>query len=246
MPAEQSDAPNPQDATPAVAYFMALQRASWPRRWLTAAVIGAAIGLFARLALHWWWLAAVVALTAIAVLLTLDRYYGFLAGLWPDDLGQHRIAAAAAQLERHGWSVLHDPIVPNQQHVRPAFLYIGPGGLFVVEHQSWTVADTVTISPTSGLLLVRGQPAARRTAAVRAMAAAIDETLSDTLNTMDISVRPVIAVDGKTLDDRHDTVGVTLVPVADLTRFLRGSEISLSTTEITTLTGAARRLFTRG
>jgi hypothetical protein len=48
------------------------------------------------------------------------------------------------------------------------------------------------------------------------------------------------------LDEPRDAVGVTLLPVADLTRFLRRGDVMLSAAKITTLADMARRVFPPG
>lgn len=230
-------------STPANAQLAALQRQARPRRWLAAAVAGGATGLFANLILDWP-LTLFAAIVAVVGLLLWDSRHGTLAGWWPADEGLHRFAAAAALLERCGWTILRIPTAAHRDTTHPTYLLIGPGGVLVVQHQVWTVTDTVTSSPTSGLLLVGGRPAIRRTASVRATAEVVEQALAHNLPGQH-PVRAVIAVEGKTLDESRVAAGVTLVPVTDLTRLLRRGAIVLRESDIATIGGTARRLFTR-
>lgn len=228
---------------PAQAHYAVLRRESRPRRWALAVTVGAVIGWVVGVLLGWW-LGPFVAAVIVIGLLIWDRRCGGLAG-WPGDQGCHRLAAAAALLEQRGWVVLRTPTIANQDPGRTAYLLIGRGGVFVVEHQIWPAVEKVTTSPSSGLLEVAGRPVARRTAAVRAAAAAVDEALSDALS-REIPVHPVLAIHGLALDRPHTTVGVTILPIADLARVIHASRVLLSGTEVDAIAAAARRLFGPG
>jgi hypothetical protein len=194
------------------------------------------------------WLAGLIVAGLVAAgLLIWDHRSGMLGG-WPGDRGCHRLVAAAARLERHRWAVLRSPTVPGQD-LADVYLFIGPGGVFVVEHQLWSFVDRVTTNPRTGLLEVGGRPAARRTTTVRAAAAAVDEALADVLAdalSLAIPVHPVLAIHGLTVDRPHATIGVTIVPIADLVRVIRTSSALLTPADADTVASAARRLFTPG
>lgn len=86
-----------------------------------------------------------------------DHRYGTLADLWPGNRHPHRLAAPA-------WSTRLDcparAIPARGDPALAAYLLIGPGGVFVVDHQVWWAPDRVTTDPTTGLLMVGGRPAA--------------------------------------------------------------------------------------
>ncbi|HEU5470617.1 MAG TPA: hypothetical protein VFV67_08185 [Actinophytocola sp.] len=158
-------------AGPAATHYAAMRRASTPRRWLLAGTLGAATGLFTHLVLPWPLALCAAALTA-AGLLGWDRQHP-----------PHRLAATAARLERHGWAALPAPIHRHQDTPIAAYLLIGPGGVFVVDHQVWWATDAVTIDPATGMLMVGSTPAARRVASVKGAAAAVADDLPNWLDT---------------------------------------------------------------
>lgn len=232
-------APDP-GSRPASAHYAMLRRVTRLPRWLLAGATGAVLGAVVGVRLGWWLVPLVVAVT-VAGLLVWDFRSGLLAS-WPGDLGCHRLAAAVARLERRGWAVLHSPAVANQDPGRPAYLLVGPGGVFVVEHQVWPAGERVTTNPTTGLLEVAGRPAARRTTEVRAAAAAVDEAVSDALS-REVPVYSVLAVHGLALDQPRDTAGVTLLPIPDLVPALRRRGRVLSPGEVDRVASTARHLF---
>ncbi|HEU5473855.1 MAG TPA: hypothetical protein VFV67_24685 [Actinophytocola sp.] len=229
------------DARPARAHYAALRRASRWRRWTLAGAAGTVLGAF--VGARWgWWLGLLAAAVVVAGLLIWDHRSGVLAA-WPGEQGSHRLAAGVARLERRGWVVLCDPAIPGQDP-RTGYLLIGPGGVFVVEHQVWPAGGRVATSPATGLLEVDGRSVARRSTAVRAAAAAAGEALSDAL-ARPIPVQPVLAVHGLAVDRPRVSVGVTIVPIADLVLVVRESRV-LSAADLDAVPAAAHRLFTPG
>lgn len=228
---------------PASAHYAVLRRASRPRRWALAWMAGAVIGAVLTVRIGWW-VGQFAGLMIVAGLLLWDRWSGAL-GAWPGDEGCHRLAAGVARLERRGWAVLRTPAIPHQDPGRIGYLLIGVGGVFVVQHQVWPPGDRVATSPRTGLLEAGGRPAARRTTAARAAAAAVDEALSDALS-REIPVHPVLAIHGLTVDQPRVTVGVTILPIAQLARVVLDSKVLLSTADVNAVAATARRLFTPG
>lgn len=198
--------------------------------------------MFANLILDWP-LILLAAIVTVVGLLLWDYRHGSLASWWPTDQGLHRLAATTARLERHGWTILRIPTAAHRQTPHPTYLLIGSSGVWVVQHQVWTVTDTVTTSSHSGLLMVGGRPAIRRTASVWTTAELVEHALADTLP-VQRPVHAVIAVDGTTLHASRVVAGVTLVPVLDLVRQVRRRDSVLTQPEITSVTDTARRLFT--
>jgi hypothetical protein len=228
---------------PASVHYAQLRRASQPRRWALAWMAGAVIGAVLTASTSWW-VGQLAGSLIVAGLPIWDHRSGVL-GAWPGDQGCYRLVAGAARLERRGWAVLRAPAIPDQDPGRTAYLLIGAGGVFVVEHQVWAAGEGVTISSRSGLLEVGGRPAARRTTAVRAAAATVDEALSDALS-REIPIHPVLAIHGLTLDRPQVTVGVTILPIAHLARVVHDSTVLLSTADVDSVAATARRLFTPG
>ncbi len=216
--------------SPAAEWFADLQRKARTRRWLVAVAVGAATGMFANLVLDWPITLLVAFLTAVA-LLSWDSRYGTLAGWWPTEQSPHRLAATAARLERHGWHILAlTGATPGS-----IYLVIGPGGAFVVQHESWRL----TTSPGSGLLLIDGHPAIRRIKPLLAAATTVEMALSGSAVQ---AVRCVLAVEA--LDEPHVIADVAIVPAAGLARLLRRGDIVLTEPEVAATVSAARRLCT--
>jgi hypothetical protein len=119
-----------------------------------------------------------IAVVTMAGLLLWDKRYGALARWWPTDHGLNRLAA---RMERRGWAILPIPSTAPQHRPAPTFLFIGPGGLFVVEYQAWAATDMVTTSLTTGLLFISGRPAAHRIASVRVTTTTVHNALADGL-----------------------------------------------------------------
>lgn len=229
-------------STPAQDYFAALQHQTWTHRWLAAIVGGGGAGLLANLIIDWP-ITVVIAVVTVAGLLLWDKRYGMLAGWWPTDQDLNRFAAIAARMERRGWAILPIPSPAPQDHPGHTFLFIGPGGVFVVEHQVWSLTDTVITSSATGLLFIGGQPVARRTASVRATTATVHTALADTLPAHH-TVRAILAINGQTLHQPLTTASVTITPITDLAHLLQHSNTTLSQLDIATVTDTARRLFT--
>lgn len=231
---------------PARAHYAVLRSASRLRRWVLVGAVAGANGAVVQLRLGWW--PGLIAAGLVAAGLLIWDYWSGMLGSWPGDRGCHRLVAAAARLERHGWAVLRSPAVPGQD-LAEVYLFIGPGGVFVVEHQVWSFADRVATNPRTGLLESGDRPAARRTTTVRAATAVVDEALADVLTdvlSLAVPVHPVLAIHGLTVDRPHATIGVSIVPIADLVRVIRASPARLTPTEADTVASAARRLFTPG
>lgn len=226
----------------AATHYAALRRASTARRWLVAIALGGATGLFTNLVLPWP-LPLLAALLTVALLALWDRRHGTIADWWPGTRPPVRLAALAARLERHGWTAIPEPAHPHRDRPLAAYVLIGPGGVFVVDHQVWWAPDMVTTDPTTGLLMVGGKPAARRVTAVKGAAAAVTQALAGQLPD-DSAVHAVVTVDGPTLDHQRRVADVTILPIADLTSFLHNRDPLLYPTEIATLTAHARRLYT--
>ena len=225
--------------SPAGEHFAALQRQAGPRRWLTAIMLSAATGLLANLILDWSLTSLVATLTLVGLLLW-DHHHGTLASWWPTDQGLHRLAASTAHLERHGWTILPIPSPPP----RNTHLLIGPGGVVVVEHQIWTITDTITTHPRTGLLHVGTRLAAQRIASARATATTVQTALANNY-AGELSVRAVLAVDGKPVDEPHTVAGVTIMATADLARLLRRScPVVLKRHEIVNVADIVRHLST--
>jgi hypothetical protein len=224
----------------AAEHYVALSRESAPHRWLLAVLVGGAIGLCGGLVLPWP-LTLLASAVTVAALLIWDHHHGAIASWWPGDHRPHRLAATAARLERHRWTAL-----PNPQHegLLADYLLIGPGGVFVVDHQVWPKSDIVTTDHATGLLMVGGKPAARRVASIKGAAAGVAHELSHWLPD-ETAVHPVVTVDGLTLDHPQLVAAVTILPITDLARFLHDRDPVLYPTGITTLTEHARHLFTK-
>lgn len=228
----------------AAEHYAALRRESAQRRWLLTGLFAGVTGLVLNLVLFW--PLAVSAAMAISVaLLVWDRGHGAIASWWPDDHRPYRLAASAARLERHGWGVFPAPVAPHDDSALADYLLIGPGGVFLVDHQMWWPSDIVTTDPASGLLMVGGKPAARRISPVKGAAAAVGHALAQWLPD-ETAVHPILTVDSAGLHQGRLVASVTVLPIADLHRFLRDRDPVLYPTRIATLTEHARLLFARG
>lgn len=230
MPSPGHD--QPAALGPAATWFAALQRRARARRWLAAVAVGAITGVLANLAVDWPLTLAAVLVTAAGLLLW-DRSHGTLASWWPTGQGLHRLAATAAGLEKRGWIVLH---IPDRAPAH-TYLFIGPGGVFVVQQQAWPVIT----SPSNGLLLVGGRPAIRRVAPLRATTTSVAVAIADSPAP---TVRAVLAIEGKTAEDPRVVSDVTIVPTTGLTRLLNRGGSSLTPAEVEAIGAAARRTLT--
>jgi hypothetical protein len=226
-----------EPASPARAEFAARRRAGRLRRWTLIALVSGALGLVgARLLGSWPAGLLVLAVTATGLLIW-DHHTGAVTGWRPQDHGESAFAAAAARLEKRGWRVIRLPGLLTR-------VFIGPGGVFVAEPQEWPGSDPVRISPMTGLLQVGDLPAARRVRDVRAAAAVVGEAVSDLLPD-DVAVRPVVAVRGSTLTEPRSTIGVIIVPLSDLVRHLRRTDVVLGAAQIEALTKQVRQRVAR-
>lgn len=221
----------------------ALRHESALRRWVLAALFGGAAGLCLNLVLPWpWVLLAVVA--GVAALMVWDSRVDVIAGWWPGDHRPYRLAATAARLERRGWTALPAPVHPEDETAVGEYLFIGPSGVFVIDHQVWWASDAVTTDPVTGLLLVGGKPAGRRVASVKGAAAGVAHTLTPWLPD-DTVVHPVLTVTNPSFRDAQLVASVTILPIAALTGFLLDRDPVLHPREITTLTERARGVYTQ-
>ncbi len=225
----------------AAAHYAAMRRRSAARRWLAAAALGGIVGVIANLALPWQH-SVLAALVTVIGLTIWDHRHGTLADLWPGNRHPHRLAAIAARLEQAGWTALPAPSASHGGPRLAAYLLIGPGGVFLVDHQVWWAPDRVTTDPATGLLMVGGKPAARRVASVKGAAAAVTHALARRLPGEE-AVRPIVSVDGPMLDHTRLVAGVAVLPIADLIGFLHGHHPLLGRAEITALTEHTRRLY---
>jgi hypothetical protein len=226
----------------AAAHYAALRSESTIRRWLLAVTLGAATGLFTNLVLPWP-LPLLAAAITVAMLMIWDRRHGTIADLWPGDHPPHRLAATATRLERHGWTALSQPAHPHHDTPLAAYLLIGPGGVFVIDHQVWWAADSVTTDPATRQLMVGGKPAARRVASVKAAAAAVTHALTSRLPDEAV-VRPVLSVDGPMLEHMRLVAGCGHAAHRELTGFLHSHDLVLSPDQVAALTEHAHRLYT--
>lgn len=226
---------------PAKGALTVIQRQARSRRWLTAAIIGGILGFIGGRLLGSWIVILLLAAAIALCLLAWDRRTATLTGWWPGEHGDAALIAQAARLEKSGWHVLIRPAVPGMPDTA-ALLLIGPPGVVVVVRQVWALRDHITTDIDQGRLLVRGQPASRRVGTVRAITAAVHEALTDR-HPPDPPVHGVLAVRGTTLPGPHSTIGVTVLPIADLTHHLRRQPPILSPAETAALAATARRLF---
>lgn len=203
---------------PAATHFAALQRDTRARRWLLAAVVGANAWLFTNLVLEWHH-AILPAAAATVGLLLWDHWRGGLTEWWPATRTSHRLAAAAARLEAHGWLALPNPAIPGLI-TTDIHLLVGPAGVFVVEPRFRASDDLIPH--------------------LRAVADSAQRRLAAHLPA-GMPVRPVIAVvEGPAPEQPHVVDGVTVLHAADLMRHLR----AIPPTAVAGLQDAARRLFT--
>jgi hypothetical protein len=209
---------------PAATYFAALQRDARTRRWLVVAVVGANAWLLTNLVLHWHH-AVLAATAAVAALLWWDHSHGSLTDWWSGNQTLHRLAAAAARLERHGWVTVPSPAVPGQTTAH-VYLLIGPAGVFVVQARFWPATGTIPH--------------------LRAVAAAAQHQLADHLPA-GVPIQPVLAViEGPAPDQPRTVDDVTILPATSLVPHLRGAEPVIPPAMMADLRAVARRMFTSG
>jgi hypothetical protein len=225
----------------AAQHHEALRHESALRRWVLAALFGAAIGLCLNLVLPWPWVLLVVTV-GIAALMGWDSRVDVIASWWPSDHRPYRLAATAARLERHGWTALPTPVHPEDQTTVGEYLLIGPSGVFVIDHQVWWASEAVTTDPATGLLLVGGKPAGRRVASVKGAAAGVAHALTPWLPD-DTIVQPVLTVTNPAFHGAWFVASVTVLPIAALTTFLHDRDPVLHPREITTLAEHARGIY---
>jgi hypothetical protein len=226
----------------AAEHYGALRRESAQRRWSLTGLLAGVMGLVLNVVLYWP-LAVLAAVVTAGALTLWDKDHGAIASWWRDDHRPYRLAAHAARLERRGWGVLPAPATTHDGTPLADYLLIGPGGIFVVDHQMWWPPESVTTDQVTGLLMVGGKPVARRVGSVKGAAAAVGHALAQWLPDEAV-VRPVLTIDAPWLHRERQVVSVTVLPIADLTGFLRDRDPVLYPTGITTLTEQARLLFT--
>jgi hypothetical protein len=224
---------SPEGPGTAADWFAGLQRAARPRRWLTAAVIGATGGLFTTLVLAWpLELLAGAAITG--TLLLWDRRHGHLAGWSPSEHGPYRIAAVAARLERQGWAFLPVP-EPSAPY---CYLLIGPQGVFLIQHEHRPISTDVH----NGLVVVGERPAIRDLQALRVTADAVQAALR-ALADGEGAVQCVLVAERTALEEPRVVTDVTILPVAGLRTWLCRRDPALSQETIASLAVAAHQFF---
>jgi hypothetical protein len=225
---------------PAAEHYAMLRRASRARRWALLLELGFMIGLFAGLVLEWWQ-AILAAVTGVAVAAMWDSNRGVIAGWWPGDPGRQRLAAAAARLERRGCGTLPTPVRPDDGPLA-AYLIIGPGGVFVVDHQAWETDVAVGAEPTDRWTLYNCMPDVRRRARLKEASASVARVLPRTSDRR-LPVFPIVTMDGPFFRPFCGRGGVMLLHVADLVEFVEDTPATLTPAEVRALTDEMHRAF---
>lgn len=89
--------------------------------------------------------------------------------------GENVVAAALADLEASGWTVLHDLAWPGRKYANIDHIAIGNGHVFVIDAKNWTGEVTTA----GGVLRQNGRSRAKEVAAVSESAIAISGVVPD-------------------------------------------------------------------
>jgi Nuclease-related domain len=151
-------------------------------------------------------------------------------------VGERRTARLLAPLERHGWSVLHDLVVPGSR-ANIDHLVIGPGGVFVIDSKQYR--GQLQLDP-SGRLWHGRYPLAP---ALRAVSFEADQA-AQVLPDPGVPVVPIVAVHGAQVPwGKVVTDGVPVVPARRLPSMLRQLPAVLGPERVADLADQARIRF---
>lgn len=193
-------------------------------RWTVIAGFSAVLGLLAFRFLASWPAGLVVTVATATALTVWDRRTGTITGWWPGEFGDAALAAAAVRLERAGWRVLSWPD-------RPVYLFVGPGGVVLVERQVWAGIDRITTNRRTGIMHVGDLPAARRGRDLRALGAAVHEALADA-HWAELPMHLILAIRGQSLPGPRTTLGITMLPITEAVRHIRHLERVLAPDQV--------------
>jgi hypothetical protein len=150
--------------------------------------------------------------------------------------GERRTARLLAELERHGWAVLHDLAVPCSQ-ANIDHLVIGPGGVFVIDSKQYR--GRVHLDP-SGRLWHGRYPLAPT---LRAVSFEADQT-AQVLPDPGVAVVPIVAVHGAQVPWGKVVVdGVPVVAARRLPSMLRALPAVVGPERVADLADQARVRF---
>jgi hypothetical protein len=151
-------------------------------------------------------------------------------------VGERRTARLLGQLERHGWTVLHDLAVPGSR-ANLDHLVIGPGGVFVIDSKQYR--GRLKLDP-SGRLWHGRYPLAPTLRAVSFEADQAAQVLTDP----DVVVVPIVAVHGAQVPwGKVVTHGVPVVSARRLPSMLRQLPAVLGPERVAAVANQARVRF---
>jgi hypothetical protein len=150
--------------------------------------------------------------------------------------GEVRTARFLAPLEREGFFVLHDRLIPGARSANIDHVVIGPPGIFVVETKSLTGK----LSIRGGEVYVAGRRRTGMLDEVKREALAVQVVLADEIEAQGYRVTPVICVHRADLPwFRSDVGGIRIVSGRELVKRLRKAERRLAPDEVQRLAGLA-------
>ncbi len=214
--------------------------AAWVRTlpWRVAAALAAGVAaglLAARVASHLALLAALLVAAGVGWALRFRPSPDTRA--WQRGaLGERRTARLLGQLERHGWTVLHDLAIPGSRG-NIDHLLIGPGGVVVVDSKQYRGRLQLD---RYGLLWHGRYPLASVVRAVRWQADQADQVLG----VADVQVAAVVAVHGASVPWGQVTAsGVTVALARRVPALLASLPPILGAEQVAWLADRARRRF---
>ncbi len=149
-----------------------------------------------------------------------------------------RTAVALAELEQHGFVVLHDLPRPARRHARIDHLAVGPGGVAVIDTRDWSG----TVDVVDGVLRQNGVSRERECALAQEAASAVTAWLPPVHRT---AVRPVICLVGRPTPVRQPA-GPSVVGLEDLVPLLRDLPDRLPADEVWAVAGLLDRALADG
>ncbi|MEJ5914389.1 nuclease-related domain-containing protein [Pseudokineococcus sp. 1T1Z-3] len=142
--------------------------------------------------------------------------------------GEVEVAQALRDLDRFGWTALHDVRWPGRPRANLDHVALGPGGVVVVDAKNWTGQ----VGVRDGTLRQNGHDRTREVESVLAAAAAVTVLLNPTHRT---AVRAVLCLAGQDMPATTTSSGVVVVGKAHLAEHLAALPPRLSPYEVADL-----------